>query len=138
MLRHWKYVCRAVTFLLLLAVCLYGVNRVLLPKYYVTGDWPTTSTYLDFYNLEEDTVDVLFLGSSHAAAAFSPVELYETFGIRSYNLGCEQQNVLLSYYWLQEALRFQKPKVVFLDTFMLFPYDETAALNTSARNAAAP
>lgn len=131
MLRHWKYACRAVAFLLLLAVCLSGVNRVLLPKYYVTGDWPTTSTYLDFYNLEQDTVDVLFLGSSHAAAAFSPVELYETFGIRSYNLGCEQQNLLLSYYWLQEALRFQKPKVVFLDTFMLFPYDENSALNTS-------
>ena len=68
MLRHWKYACRAVAFLLLLAVCLSGVNCVLLPKYYVTGDWPTTSTYLDFYNLEQDTVDVLFLGSSHAAA----------------------------------------------------------------------
>ena len=51
MLRHWKYACRAVAFLLLLAVCLSGVNCVLLPKYYVTGDWPTTSTYLYFYNL---------------------------------------------------------------------------------------
>ncbi len=131
MLRHIKYAGRIVAFLVLMILCLSVVNRILLPKYYFNGDWPATSTYLDFYNMEEDTVDVLFLGSSHCAAAFSPVELYEKYGIKSYNLGCEQQNILLSYYWLQEAMRFQKPQYVFLDTFMLFPYDSSAALNTS-------
>lgn len=131
MLRHKKYAVRLIVFLVLLLFCLSAVNKVLIPKYYYNSDWPTTSTFMDFYNMEKNTIDVLFLGSSHCAAAFSPIELYEKYGIRSYNLGCEQQNILLSYYWLQEALRFQKPQYVFLDTFMLFPYDENSALNTS-------
>ena len=129
--KHKKYAVKLAAFLMLLAISLGAVNRLLIPKYYYNSDWPTTSTYLDFYNLDKNSVDVLFLGSSHCAAAFSPVELYREYGIRSYNLGCEQQNLLVSYYWLKEALRFQKPEYVFLDTFMLFPYNEAEALNTA-------
>lgn len=131
MLRHRRYVFKLVIFILLTACCLSAVNKVLIPKYFYNADWAATSTYLDFYHMERNSVDVLFLGSSHCTAAFSPVEIYEKYGIRSYNLGGEQQNLLLSYYWLEEALRFQSPEYVFLDTFMLFPYDSQAALNTS-------
>lgn len=131
MLRHKGYLLKLAVFALIMLYFLSGINRLLLPKYFYNADWATTSTYMDFYHMERDTIDVLFLGSSHCTAAFSPVEIYEKYGIRSYNLGCEQQNLLLSYYWLQEALRFQDPKIVVLDTFMLFPYDTQAALNTS-------
>lgn len=131
MLRHKKYGIKILAFLILLGVMLGAVNKLLIPKYYYNSDWPTTSTYLDFYNMERNSVDVLFLGSSHCAAAFSPVDLYREYHIRSYNLGCEQQNLLVSYYWLLEALRFQSPEYVFLDTFILFPYKEDEILNTS-------
>lgn len=131
MWRHKKYALKMILFLILMSCWLSAVNRVLIPKYFYNGDWPATSTCMDFYRMERNSIDVIFLGSSHCAAAFSPIELYERYGIRSYNLGCEQQNLLLSYYWLKEALRFQKPKYVFLDTFMLFPYDRNAPLNTS-------
>lgn len=131
MLRHKGYAFKLVIFAVLTAYCISSVNRVLIPKYFYNTSWATTSTYMDFYHMKKDSIDVLFLGSSHCVAAFSPVELYEKYGIRSYNLGGEQQNLLLSYYWLQEALRFQSPKYVFLDTFMLFPYDSHAVLNTS-------
>lgn len=131
MLKHKKFAVRLVLFLALLTAALEYTNKILIPKYYYNSDWPTTSTYLDFYDMDKNSVDVLFLGSSHCAAAFSPVELYRKHGIRSYNLGCEQQNLLVSYYWLLEALRFQSPEYVFLDVFMLFPYNEDEILNTS-------
>lgn len=131
MLRHKKYAIKLAAFLAILGVVLGTVNRLLIPKYYYNSDWPTTSTYLDFYNMERNSVDVLFLGSSHCAAAFSPLELYREYNIRSYNLGCEQQNLLVSYYWLSEALRFQSPEYVFLDTFMLFPYNKNETLNSA-------
>jgi hypothetical protein len=81
--------------------------------------------------MQENSIDVLFLGSSHAASFFNPQEVYDNNGIRSYNLGCEQQNIMVSYYWLKEALRYQSPKVVVLDTYMLFEYHRYDALNTS-------
>mgnify|MGYP002510511832 CR=1 FL=1 len=129
--RHRKYILRMLVFFVLAIYCVSLVSKVLLPKNFYNGDWATTSAYLDFYHMERDSVDVLFLGSSHCVAAFSPVELYERYGIKSYNLGGEQQSLVLSYYWLLEALRFQKPRYVFLDTFMLFPYDSSSPLNAS-------
>lgn len=130
--RHLWNVIRSVAFLLILALSLYGINQVLLPKYiYRNSDWPTTSTYNQFYEMEQDTVDVLFFGSSVAVNAFSPQEIYNTYGIRSYNLGSEQQSIFLSYYWLKEALRFQSPKVVVLDTRFLFQQHPDAPINTT-------
>ena len=107
------------------------VNRILIPKCYYDDIWPTTSTYQGFYQMEKDSVDVLFLGSSCAAAGLNPQEFYDSYGIRSYNLGCEGQSLLTSYYWLEEALRFQSPKVVVLEVFFTFLYNRDEPLNTA-------
>lgn len=119
-------------FLLLLTISLYWINQVLKPKYiYKNSSWPTTSTYNQFYKMKENSIDVLFLGSSVAVNGFSPQEIYNTYGIRSYNLGSEQQSIFLSYYWLKEALRFQSPKAVVLDTKFLFQRHPENPINTS-------
>lgn len=117
-----KFGIKVVAFLLILVVSLIGINRLLVPKFYFTNNWPTTSVYTEFYKMDKNTIDVLFLGSSHGETLFYPQELYDEYGIRSYNLSCEQQNVITSYYWLKEALRFQNPKVVVLESTFCFPY----------------
>lgn len=121
---------RVVLFVVLLVCLIAGLKRILLPKYFYNQTWSTTSTYVNFYDMEENTVDVLFLGSSRTAATFSPQELYNQYGITSYNLGCEQQNLLVSYYWLKEALRFQSPKAVILDVKEVFPFETEEVLNS--------
>ncbi len=104
---------------------------MLVPKYvYSNSSWPTTSTYNQFYKMDENSVDVLFLGSSVVVNAFSPQELYNKYGIRSYNLGSEQQSLFLSYYWLKEALRTQSPKAVILDTIFLYKLHPNEPINT--------
>ena len=131
MKKHVGFWIRVVALVLLVAVGMAGINQLLEPEYFITNPWPTTATFVGFYEMEQDTVDVLFLGSSHAAAAFSPQELYDGYGITSYNLGSEQQNLLITYYWLKEALRYQSPKVVVLDCLMLFSYMPSEVLNTT-------
>ena len=114
-------ILRAVVFLSLLVVSLYYINKMMVPKYIMSNsNWPTTTTYNQFYEMEDNTVDVLIFGSSVMMNGFSPQTMYNEYGIRSYNLASEQQSVFLSYYWLKEALRFQKPKAVIMDTMMLF------------------
>lgn len=122
---------KLIAFIIIIAAVISQVNWILTPKKYYDNDWPTTTTYKGFYKIEKNTVDVLFLGSSHAVTAFNPQVIYNNYGIKSYNIGCEQQNLLTSYYWLQEALRYQNPKVVVLDTYMLFSYRPDQALNTA-------
>lgn len=62
-------------------------------------------------------------------SSFSPQELYNQYGITSYNLGTTQQSMLVSYYWLKEALRFQSPKAIVIDVKELFPYKDDVPLN---------
>lgn len=124
---------RSLAFVIIFCCLTVHYSKVMLPKFYADNDWPTTSTYLEFYQMKRNTVDVLVLGSSRAVSSFSPQILYDEYGIRSYNLACEEQNLLISYYWLKEALRYQKPEVVVLEPHMVFDYMEEEPLNSSER-----
>lgn len=131
MQEKYAFGTRAAVVCIILGILLYHVNKILTPKYLYEDIWPTTATYTEFYALEPNSVEVIFLGSSNAAAGFIPQELYNNYGFTGYNLGCEQQNMLVSYYWLKEALKFQSPQVVILDCLMLFPFGNMGILNSS-------
>lgn len=79
-----------------------------------------TEAQCDFYEMERDSVDVLFLGSSQSGAAFNPQNLYDEYNITSYNLSSNQQSLWGSYYWLKEAVQYQTPQVVILDCYNLW------------------
>lgn len=74
----------------------------------------------DFYRLEEDTVDVLFVGSSHVYYSINTCNLYDDYGIASYLLASPAQPVWISYYFLQEALKTQSPRLVVFDVCTLY------------------
>lgn len=71
-----------------------------------------------FYEQEEDTVDVLVIGSSHAFTDINTAVLWENHGIASYILGGAQQPLWNSYYCLEEALKTQTPKLIVLEAYM--------------------
>lgn len=128
---HLKFVGKAMVTIAVISIVWLGVNKTLVAKKFIDQGWPETTTASEFYKLEKNSVDVLFLGSSHAVSSFIPQELYNRYGITSYNLGTEQQSIVISYYWLKEALQTQNPEVVILDTYVLFPYQENEPLNSA-------
>ena len=131
-MKHLKNAALCGLFLALLIASLLGINGILEGKYLLkNSDWPTTSTYRQFYEMEEDSIDVLFLGSSLVVNAVIPQEIYNEYGIRSYNLASEQQSIFLSYYWLREALRFQHPAAVVLDTKFMWLIHPESVINTT-------
>ncbi len=85
------------------------------------------------YELEDNTVDVLYIGSSHVFSSLSPEDIFEKHGITGYVQASSCQKVWQSYYYLQETYYTQKPKVVVLDTFMALSGDaQTEAFNREA------
>lgn len=131
-MRKMRIPATVICFIVIFGILYQGYVKVITPKYYTDQIYSTSVTYQGFYDLKKDTVDVLFFGSSHGSCGFLPQELYDEYGITSYNLSCEQQSVLASYYWLKEALRYQKPKVVVLESYMLFGnYDEGPLVSNS-------
>lgn len=75
------------------------------------SDWDTSDRLKGFYKEPENRIEVLMLGSSVIANSMIPTELYEKYGICSYNLGTAQQPVMVSYYWLLEAYK-RHPKTL--------------------------
>lgn len=123
-------VLKAVVFCLLIIIISAYLTKLVVPKYLLeNSSWPSTSTFTQFYEMEENTIDVLFVGSSCMSTAGIPQYLYDRNGIVSYNLSTTEQTLITSYYWLEEALRFQSPSVVFMDNQMLFTFYEDEALN---------
>lgn len=72
------------------------------------------------YDLPKNTVDVLLMGSSHMYASVSPMDLWNEYGITSYNPSFGLQSIPTTYFELRELLKVQKPKVVVLETFMVY------------------
>lgn len=80
----------------------------------------------DFYDLEENTVDVLCIGSSHVYYSIHTCRLYDRCGIASYLLASPGQPVWISYYFLEEALKTQSPQLVIFDVCTLYRKEKNA------------
>lgn len=70
-----------------------------------------------FYEEPRNSLDVIFAGTSHALDAFQPMTLWEEYGIPAYNMAQSGQMLPLTYYAIEEALRFQTPKAVVVDVY---------------------
>lgn len=131
MKKNISFIGRIAVTAIIACLVLSSYFYVIKPKY-ISGDgFPTTATFKGFYETEKNSLDVIFLGSSHGACAFNPAVM-DVHGIASYNLSCEQQNLYTSYYWLQEMLKYQHPKAVVLDVYMLYLFESEALMPTTA------
>ena len=91
------------------------------------------SSYTQLYNLEDDTVDVLFVGSSHVYCDIYPCYLWRDYGISSFDMAVSGQDKDSGYYSIIEALKSQKPKVVCVDLYGLL-FDEQEVIGNEYRN----
>lgn len=104
----------------IIAFCLIGI--LLLQRLYHIFSWKDTagdykSSMETFYRLDRNSVDVLFLGSSHCYCAVDVSNLWENHGIAAYSMAISGQDLASSYHCLVEALKTQKPKVVLLESY---------------------
>lgn len=97
----------------------------------LTPTWPSwnnDNTVKGIYKEPENHLQVLFLGTSRVITGISPIELYDRYGICSYNLATEQQPLIASYYWLKEVHRLHKESLntVVLDVSFLLKKDSVS------------
>ena len=113
-----KKALKIIAFILIAVLLFFAVQYILTPSWnsYSSCD----STIQGFFALEKNSIDVLFLGTSHTFDGVSPMRLYEVSGIRSYNLATTSQPIECSYILLKQAFESQQLKVVFLDVSKMF------------------
>ncbi len=75
------------------------------------------SRWNEFYKQPVNTIDTLYLGSSHSYCTFDPEIIDGILGTNGYQLGMPLQHYDSTYYTLREALNYQKPKIVVLELY---------------------
>lgn len=113
------FALKLISFLIVFAV-LFGVSqRILIPKY-VEGSTISTANIDTFYSLEKNSIDVLFLGASQMYCSVNAKKLNEEYGIKAFDFGASSQTIVTTYYYLQEALKTQKPREVFVEVCTIY------------------
>lgn len=105
---------RSAAFVFCVLLMLYGLT-VLLKDKRVTFPYDTTRKIEGFYAEEKNSLDFVFVGSSQMFTSVVPAVLWQEYGITSYDFGANEQPMYLSYYYIKEALKYQKPQAVVLE-----------------------
>lgn len=90
---------------------------------YVSGILQNKESDLRYAAVYSDQceVDVIFCGSSHIRYAIYPMELWNDYGITSYNIAADGNTIPVAYWNLVNVLDYQTPKLVVMDVFDMFP-----------------
>ena len=107
-------IIKTIAFLLLAAVIFSCLNSILVFKY--SDGFKQMDA---FYRQDDDTVDVLILGSSHAFESFIPSVFWDNYGYSSFIMSASVQPLWNSYFYMEEALKTQTPKVIILEGYRL-------------------
>lgn len=113
-----KYIIRVICFICIFMVLLLGVQSVL--HYRWTEDDGLFDKYIDYADSMQDSVDVLYFGTSELWYGIDPLLIFHEEGITGYNFACRWRSAQTVYYQLLYALKCHKPKVVACDFACLF------------------
>ncbi len=122
---------KAIVIIATAIVIVAGLSRILVLK-----SEDGINQFDALYKQPEDSIDVLFLGSSKVYCDIATGVLWDNYGIAGFDLGGAEAPAWVSYYQLKEALRTQRPKIVCYEVSIsamyptLFQSDEWASDNS--------
>lgn len=112
-----KRIAGTIGFVLIFLLILSEVSDLVMHKQ-IEGRWNMTAKVVGFYNEEPDSFDVLFFGSSHMYCSVDPAVFYEETGLNSYVFATQQQPLWITYHYMIEALKTQRPELLVVETHM--------------------
>ncbi len=114
-------------FVLLFALLVLGFGEMLEAMYdqdIQAPDFYPYQRYAEYNALPDDSIDLLFLGSSHMYRSLDPAQFETALGTRAFNMGSSAQMLDTSYYILEDVLQHHTPSTAVLEVnFVIFKND---------------
>lgn len=88
---------------------------------------------LGYYEEEENSLDVVFVGASNVVRYWNPMRAYEQYGFTSRNYATVSMRAVTYLYALKDALRTQDPELVVMEA-RLFTRDYSSKITVGAQN----
>ena len=106
------------------------IQPFFVPKY--IGD---STTIVNGYSyLDKNSIDVLFLGASQMFCTVDAGMLTDEYDISSYDFGSSSQNLTMTEYYYNEAIKTQSPKLVMLEVCSILNSNDKVADNALSWN----
>lgn len=106
-----KYIFRSLGILIFLGLLVFLIFKIS----YITRNKEYATMQDRFTDLEPKSVSVFFVGNSHSFCSINPDLLYDEYGLDSFMLAASGQTIAMSYYAMEEAIKYQSPKVFYLE-----------------------
>ena len=103
-------------FFVLCFILLIFSSKLFMPKWITIKDNYQKYIVDSFYKEKKNSLDVVFVGNSDLYHAISPMELWNDYGIVSYNYSQPGTKIWTDYYNLRKVLERQTPKYIFFST----------------------
>ena len=125
-----KQILRTFLFCLIFVLIFTGFTHLLIPKNNsaeagIHDDWAK-----GFLAEPENTIDVLILGDSEVYSCVAPLLIWQEHGITTYSCGTSDQKLFQTESYLKRVFDTQKPKIVLLETNILYrDYSTTSRIS---------
>lgn len=110
-----RKIIRTIVFLSIVCIIFAYVSSIL--RY--QDETHTRALFDTFYELPENSLDVVWIGASAVQSTILPSEAYKESGIAMYTLSCASQPFGFAEYLIKECEKTQDPKVYLIDLRML-------------------
>ncbi len=111
---------------------LWLLQALLMPKY--MGSVKEGALIAEYYDNAGNN-DVVFIGDCEVYENFSPITLWEEYGITSYIRGSAQQTIWQSYYLMEETFQYETPKVMVFNVLSM-KYDTPKSTGAASQREA--
>lgn len=114
-------ILKPIIFIFIGIILLFFIQDIFIPKRYSTL-YPSNPQRVveGLLKSNSNNINVLFLGTSHMSYGISPIELYQEYGIKSYNAATDLQTPDISYFLLKETLAKNPLSLVVMDASSLY------------------
>ncbi len=127
-MKKTKWIWAVLTFVILTALLFGAAQALLVP--HDRADNPEAFLLQDYFEADTAQDEVVFVGDCEVYEAFSPVVLWQKYGISSRVCGTPQQLVWHSYAVLEEVFERSDPKVVVLGVYgLIYSEPQSEAYN---------
>lgn len=117
-------ILKCIIFIIIGIIILQILTYILTAKFVGQFDSPS-ARIKNFYTEKRNSIDVVFIGNSEGARAYSPICIWNEYGITSYNYGSSLQTIQMAYYKIKECLKYQQPKIIVLEANSLFEEEKS-------------
>ncbi|EEU33207.1 hypothetical protein HMPREF0946_01280 [Fusobacterium vincentii 3_1_36A2] len=107
-----KNLFKSLIFLIILVLSLECFEGNIFKKYDVQTDYA-------YNHMQNNSLDILFIGSSHSYCTFNPKVFDHYLKCNSFNLGTSAQPFPVTYAGVIEILKKQNPKIIILEVYTL-------------------